>query len=62
LICDSDGGNLAYSDACGGNHFLCDADLARPQIGWIMLDPTRLRIDLPKFALRLAGDFSGAIK
>ena len=62
LVCDADGGYVGGGEVCARQRFGGYARLGRPYFLRIVLDPARLRENLPEFALRYAPDCPAAVE
>jgi hypothetical protein len=62
LVRDADAGDVTRGDPGLAQRRLGAAKLCRPDLAGIVLDPTRLRIDLAELLLRRSDDAAAAIE
>ncbi len=62
LVGDADGRDVARADAGLGERFVHDARLRRPDLAGVVLDPARLREDLPELLLRDRAHGAGMVE
>ena len=61
LVCDADGRDVFQIDIRAADRVSCDLDLRRPDLVWIVLDPSGLGKKLSEFFLGDGDHFSGVI-